>query len=112
MIRIPCEPLIIPKYPPLCPLIIRSPISISCCLFMDIGARVWVRDRSSGDWVMGVLKSRDPDKIQVQVDHDSTRLESYPNNPDSPDIHLMNRVDAAEVDNLITLMYLNEPSIL
>ena len=79
---------------------------------MDIGNRVWVKDRTTGDWVTGVLKSKDGDKIQVLLDHDSSRLESYPNLQEPSDIHLMNKVDAAEVDNLIHLMYLNEPSIL
>lgn len=82
---------------------------------MDVGARVWCKDKCSGDWVAAVVARIDSAGV-VTVRIDSTHLEvafaPAKGSKDCPEVQFMNHTEAADIDNLINLNHLNEPCIM
>lgn len=84
---------------------------------MEIGASVWVRD-SSEAWVTAKISKKSDNKGK----HTVTAIKDISNQEvtfgvkedeqETDDIKLMNKPEESEAEDLITLPYLNEPSIL
>jgi myosin heavy subunit len=83
---------------------------------MEVGASVWLRD-SIEAWVSGKITSKTESKgiHQISIVKDTTkeevRFELKADVQENDDFKLMNHVDESESNDLITLPYLNEPSI-
>ena len=71
---------------------------------MDIGAEVWLRDKSFG-WVSAIIVEKSKIEVKVRIKDGSIQTVN------ESDIEPKNKVDD-QVDNLINLTYLNEPAIL
>lgn len=72
---------------------------------MDVGAEVWLRDKSFG-WVTAIVVEKSKTEIKVRVRDGTIKTINS-----ESDIEPKNKVDD-QVDNLINLTYLNEPAIL
>ena len=84
---------------------------------MEVGASVWVRDAEEA-WVSGHITKKAESKggMQVTVVKDTSKEEKAWSMPgeeqETDELKYRNTVEDSIVDDLITLHYLNEPSIL